>query len=291
MIKKTLEHIWAAKVWIIITALFLLIIHCLFKIHPKNDFFSAVWEAGDLISFIGTIVLGYVAYSQTKSASKMAEQADNMNKEFLRMQEREYVPVIKCLKDNFCGVKLYDSFDKHSEISEVKLCVAVLNKKDSSEDSSEELDKDPYVGYFLTIINNKETIDYNYISNRTYEMHLQYIGKYGISDVTVSSLSFYNNNDLVKEWQINEQLNTSFDTNDVIPFFINMMDSSSSKLLEDTARSNKMVLNLIMHCYDGTKYIERMCITKHFVEDEIPSLKKREVELMVSANYKVEKQD
>ena len=123
-----------ALLWGGITVVFLFFVHCAFKYHPHNGFFSSVWEAGDFITFMGTIVLGFVAYSQTKSATKMAEQADSLNKEFLRIQEREYIPVLKCIKDDFCGIGKVDFVDFHVEPEPVKLCTGVFQSKKENED-------------------------------------------------------------------------------------------------------------------------------------------------------------
>lgn len=45
----------------------LYIVHCLFNYYPKDPWFVAVWEPGELITFIGTISLGCVTYIQTKN--------------------------------------------------------------------------------------------------------------------------------------------------------------------------------------------------------------------------------
>lgn len=56
-------------------------IHILFKLHSHCYWLEAEWEAGeilgyfgDVLSFIGTVVLGYVAISQTETANKLSAE-------------------------------------------------------------------------------------------------------------------------------------------------------------------------------------------------------------------------
>lgn len=59
----------------------IIVIHILFKIKTDCDFIIAEWKAGeilgyfgDVISFVGTIVLGYVAICQTEKANTISEK-------------------------------------------------------------------------------------------------------------------------------------------------------------------------------------------------------------------------
>ena len=73
---------WVRKItikwwfWIIATVLFLTVVQILFRIEAPCEWLDAVWEAGDLISLVGTLVLGYVAMLQTKRANDMADDAN-----------------------------------------------------------------------------------------------------------------------------------------------------------------------------------------------------------------------
>lgn len=69
-----------------------LVIHILFKIHPKNSFFSAEWTAGELLgyygavlSFVGTVVLGALALYQ----NKLIKDESDRHEQLLISQEHE----------------------------------------------------------------------------------------------------------------------------------------------------------------------------------------------------------
>lgn len=69
--KKMLNKWW---VWVISSGMFLFVVQILFSIPAPFKWLEAVWKAGDFISFVGTMVLGYVAISQTERANKMSER-------------------------------------------------------------------------------------------------------------------------------------------------------------------------------------------------------------------------
>ena len=72
----------------------ILVIHFLFKIHSNCYWIEAEWEAGDVLgyfgdvlSFAGTVVLGYIAIAQT-------EKANQMNKELLEIEKNRIKPCV-----------------------------------------------------------------------------------------------------------------------------------------------------------------------------------------------------
>jgi hypothetical protein len=69
--------------WLIFCIVFLLITHILFTIPAPFSWLEHMWEAGDLITFVGTIVLGYVAYWQTNKANEVSDR-------LLRIEEARY---------------------------------------------------------------------------------------------------------------------------------------------------------------------------------------------------------
>ena len=78
--KKVFNKWW---IWLIASVLFLLIIQVLFTLQAPYKWMEATWEAGDLISFVGTMVLGYIAIHQT-------EQANLMSKKLMDIEENQY---------------------------------------------------------------------------------------------------------------------------------------------------------------------------------------------------------
>lgn len=74
--------------WCLMAGLFLVIVQIIFTIKAPCKWLAAVWEAGDLITFVGTIALGIVAFMQAKDANKMTEKANEMTKRANEMSER-----------------------------------------------------------------------------------------------------------------------------------------------------------------------------------------------------------
>ena len=62
------------RTWLILCAALLIITHVLFKTPAPIRWLESVWGAGDLITFVGTIVLGYVAYRQTNKANETSDR-------------------------------------------------------------------------------------------------------------------------------------------------------------------------------------------------------------------------
>ncbi|SEA60581.1 hypothetical protein SAMN02910384_01906 [Pseudobutyrivibrio sp. ACV-2] len=275
---QILIQFFTGIIWINLCAALLFIVHCLFKIHPSNPWYTADWSSGDLLTFIGTVTLGFVSYIQTKRAYDMAEMSDNMNKEFLQIQKREYIPIIKCLKENFCGFEKYGGAE-FKMLPEDRICSLELKTDDENED--------PILAYGMTLI-CCDNLDLSNNITRTYEVHLKYTGKYIIKDFAFKNIKFIKNNTLIKEWNINEKIDVSLDDSEEIPFLITLFDNVGSNLLAQIAESNKLTIELEMNCFDGATYLETINITKHLIKDIVPSLKRSNVELMLSAVYEVQ---
>ncbi len=81
--------------WLLWSALFALGIHCLFKIPAPLPFFEHVWGAGDILSYISTILLAWIAYWQNQRYKDEADKhqqeqeaiLEDTNKKFLLLQE------------------------------------------------------------------------------------------------------------------------------------------------------------------------------------------------------------
>lgn len=72
--------------YIAITILFLIVVQILFSIPAPCKWLDAVWEAGDFISFAGTIVLGLVSVYQTKKANDISIKLLEIEEERSRPQ-------------------------------------------------------------------------------------------------------------------------------------------------------------------------------------------------------------
>ncbi len=86
--------------WICIIIIFLFGVQILFSIPAPCKWLEAVWEAGDFISFVGTISLGLVTVYQTKKANEM-------NFRLLQIEEKRRIPKIDILSISEDKLKQY----------------------------------------------------------------------------------------------------------------------------------------------------------------------------------------
>lgn len=80
--------------WIVSTIFALLLIHILFSIPAANKFCEAKWNADGLLTFLGTIVLGYIAVIQTHRANQTAERAMKISERLMEKELTEDLPKI-----------------------------------------------------------------------------------------------------------------------------------------------------------------------------------------------------
>lgn len=68
--KRTIIRKWFADhfifVWIVSSAIFAFIIHCLFSMPAPNEWIVAKWGAGEILTFVSTVALGLLAVWQNK---------------------------------------------------------------------------------------------------------------------------------------------------------------------------------------------------------------------------------
>lgn len=88
-----------------------IIIHFLFKIESGCYWIEATWTSGDILgyfgdvlSFLGTVVLGYVAISQTEKANKL-------NEELLQIEKKKIQPCFD-VKPHLYNIYLADDMNK-----------------------------------------------------------------------------------------------------------------------------------------------------------------------------------
>lgn len=83
-----------------------LIIHCLFKWNSGKPWIEADWDSGDVLgyfgdvlSFVGTVVLGIFAVSQT-------EKANRMNEKLLTIEKEKLKPYLDIDCSKLCNISL-----------------------------------------------------------------------------------------------------------------------------------------------------------------------------------------
>ena len=82
---------WKVPILIIGFIVFLLVTQVLFSTPASTDFFDAAWDAGDLISFVGTITLGIIAISQTEHESKVNDRLMQLEENRYKLEMRPFV--------------------------------------------------------------------------------------------------------------------------------------------------------------------------------------------------------
>lgn len=81
------------QLWIIASIAFLIVVQILFSIPAPYKWLDATWAAGDLISLVGTIILGYVAASQTHRANKISERLMDIENSRYMLEIRPFMMV------------------------------------------------------------------------------------------------------------------------------------------------------------------------------------------------------
>lgn len=111
--------------WAVLSTVLAMLIHIIFYVSAPAPFFEAKWGAGDLLSYISTIILAWVAYKQNERYKEDSEKfqeaqdkiANDTNEKFKQIQQdiEKQVKLIKEIETKkllpiFCiGAKLGDS--------------------------------------------------------------------------------------------------------------------------------------------------------------------------------------
>lgn len=101
----------------VIILLPIIVLHLLFKIRTDCYWIQADWQSGDVLgyfgdvlSFIGTIILGYIAIIQ-------AEKANQLSNELLKIEKNRIKP---CLDVSSQLYKIYLDEDMYSKLEEIE---------------------------------------------------------------------------------------------------------------------------------------------------------------------------
>lgn len=81
--------------WLLWSLAFALIIHCLFKTPAPFEFLEGAWNAGDILTYVSTVLLAWIAFWQNKRykqesdnyQEKQNELTRETNNKFLQIQE------------------------------------------------------------------------------------------------------------------------------------------------------------------------------------------------------------
>lgn len=117
---------------IVIIILPIIFIHLLFKINSNCYWIQAEWEAGeilgyfgDVLSFIGTVILGYIAIAQT-------EKANQLNEDLVKIEKNRIKPCLDI--SSLQSYKIFLAEDMYKKLNEIdRSAVMMMNLLYTSE--------------------------------------------------------------------------------------------------------------------------------------------------------------
>lgn len=270
--------------WAIASVVFLVGVQVAFVIPAPNKWFDAAWEAGEFISFVGTIILGYVAMRQTQYANKMAEDANAVAKDanetsrkLIQLQEEEYIPVVAV--SSFAGMS---KFNIEGERTPFQAEMVAVQLRDENNNVS--------VGYSLAILAEGSNIEEK-TNCRAYEIHFVYSGHFVVSSFIIKSITF-KSKDFEKTYPISKATPISLCDKEKLTLQVFLL-SNEDFMKKDTEAykyiaAGKFVIEIEMTSMHGKVYTENIVIEKMLIEKPEPVLKMPNIELKLSAAYQVE---
>lgn len=277
---------WVRKItikwwfWIIATVLFLTVVQILFRIEAPCEWLDAVWEAGDLISLVGTLVLGYVAMLQTKRANDMADDANKTSRKLIELQEAEYTPVVTI--KSFAGVTKH-GLNKASINTQSEMFVHEMRCTNG----------EVLVGYSISLLEPDCVMSDNTYC-RDYEIHLNYSGRFVVESFCIKEIRFVGK-DFEKCFKIKNSAEMSLSCDEDFTLFLFLF--SNKDFLEENNTAHKyitashVVFEIEMKSITGEIYEETVKIRKLLVDDPSPKLDFKNAEMFVSASYQVQNRE
>lgn len=280
MMKNQLKH-W--HIWLIVAIAFLVVVQILFTIPAPCKWLDAVWEAGDLITFVGTIALGFIAVRQTqyaneiaKTASDSATEANETSRKLIEMQKAEYLPTI--IVDGFAGITKHQISDVKTEIKS-ELVMHEMRTKDN----------EVMLGYSIALPDDNLNL-HDKTFCRDYEFHFKYKGHFVIKNVVLISIS-YKGVEFEKNYNIDASLNSSLDNEQDFRFFVFLVSNQDyldqTKAAHQYIKATQIDLVFEMETMQDTVYRQTVTIRKHLVMQPEKVFNTEKVELPVSASYSI----
>lgn len=266
MDKKPFEKWWC---WLLASIVFLVVIQILFTIEAPCKWLEAKWGAGDIISFAGTIILGFIAISQT-------QYANQINQKLLEMQREDFLPLLEIT--GLIGITKYqlryagEDFDKKITLNEMR-----------------DAENSVCLGYSVALKVGDLDLTQNTFC-RSYEVHCKYSGKLDIKSVSLNSLGI-KGNEIRQEFFIQGEDLMSLTPGEKQSFFfflVSNMDFQDEK--SDAYKiisAHNMFLNVTMTTFDGKEYQEEIAVVKHLVKEPEKKYNMKNVEFPVSVTYDV----
>lgn len=266
--------------WVGVTVVFLVIVQILFRIEAPCKWLDAVWEAGDLISLVGTLVLGYVAVLQTQRANDMAADANETSRKLIELQKAEYMPVVT-IKD-FAGIT------KHT-LSHVNMMacseIIIYEMRDS--------DGEALVGYSISLIDEECDLTKD-LHCRDYEIHLNYSGHFVVESFEIKEIRFVGK-EFEKKFQVKNTMEMSLAEGEKFDLFLFLFSNEDFMQVNTTAHkytvASHIVFEIEMKSISGELFRETIKIRKLLVNDPSPDMQLTNAEMLVSASYQVRNEE
>lgn len=273
-IKKQLTKWW---VWLLLSALFLAVVQYLFYTPAPYPWLDAVWEAGDFISLVGTLVLGYIAMLQTKRANDTAADANKTSRMMMDLQKAEYTPVVTIA--SFAGITKHEVTNNlQSNPSEV-----IVHEMRCH-------DGEVLVGHSISLRDDGFDLQKKAYC-RDYELHLEYSGHFVMESFQIKEISFVGKS-FEKNFTIQNSLEMSLSRNEKFKLFIFL--ASNEDFMDEKCRAHEyitathIVFKIEMKSLTGETYTETIKLRKLLVMKPSPKLDVPDAEMLVSATYHVQ---
>lgn len=114
--------------FVIASAVYAFIIHCLFSETPENTWFIAEWEAGDILTYVSTVSLGLLAVWQNQKFQKENEKTQQQLEDIIKDSNTISIinKIVEYESDNL--KRLQNAFHEFSTSADPQLICSMYGK-------------------------------------------------------------------------------------------------------------------------------------------------------------------
>jgi hypothetical protein len=254
-------------IWLLSCIAFLVAVHILFTIPAPYPWLKAVWSAGDLIVFVGTVVLGFVALQQSRLANETSQK-------LIDLQTADYLP--KLVLVNFVG------FTKHN---------ATLVDDNVSTDinifDGRTKDNELILGYGLNLLDNQFDASKKVFS-REYEFSFKYSSSMAISSIRIKSLRFINADKVCGLFDVNKSIEMTLINDQEFRFFLFFVSNNDFTAIDSPSYSyimaRKLEILIEMESIMHRNYEEAITINKFLVKEPSKEFEQENTECYLTAS-------
>jgi len=267
------------KHWIycvVVMVLFLIFIHIIFTIPASTPWLEAVWDAGDVLIFVGTMILGI-------GAIHLSIKSNDMNDRLLLLEEERTLPILSIT--NLMGGHVNISFNDESNVpSTVRVdLVGDITSVNGN-----------YDFYWCITIPDSKLDKSKKIYTRTYDLNIKQVSGQPISNVLINHIILRG-----KMYTVGKEIALSFSvgTEEKIRFIFISNENFMDINLPNSVRGerNDMTFNLD---FESSSKLDNITIRKYessiltynfFCEYGDKKIPIPNTDRLVSYNYDVQK--